>query len=180
MKINKQFGLVSAQGKRDGFSLIELLVIIALIGVLSALVLVALNSARAKARDSKRVSDIRQIKSGLELYVNDCNSYPVETGLVLGGTNSFQLQRGNGATCGNNTASANTVAGIGPQVANAGTLYISLLPSAPTPNDGSCSPAQNAYTYTGNSTSYTITFCLGGKSGSFTSGVHSAIESGFQ
>jgi type II secretory pathway pseudopilin PulG len=46
------------------------------IGLGSSVVLLALNSARAKARDAKRVADVRQIAAGEELYYNDNNSYP--------------------------------------------------------------------------------------------------------
>lgn len=49
---------------------------IALIGLLSSVVLLALNSARAKSRDAKRLADVRQMASALELYFNDMNSYP--------------------------------------------------------------------------------------------------------
>lgn len=49
---------------------------IALIGLLSSVVLLALNSARAKSRDAKRLADVRQVASALELYFNDYSSYP--------------------------------------------------------------------------------------------------------
>lgn len=62
--------------KQKGFTLIELLVVIAIIGLLSTLAVVALNNARMKARDSKRVSDIKQIQTALELYYNDASGYP--------------------------------------------------------------------------------------------------------
>lgn len=61
---------------KRGFTLIELLVVIAIIGILASIVLVSLNSARAKGRDAKRVSEIRQIKYALELYYNFNNTYP--------------------------------------------------------------------------------------------------------
>lgn len=61
---------------RQGFTLIELLVVIAIIGLLASVVLLSLNSARAKSRDAKRMSDVRQIASALELYYNDNNTYP--------------------------------------------------------------------------------------------------------
>ena len=62
--------------KNKGFTLIELLVVIAIIGLLSTLAVVALNSARQKSRDAKRIADIKQIQSALEMYFNDCNAYP--------------------------------------------------------------------------------------------------------
>jgi len=52
---------------RQGFTLIELLVVIAIIGLLSTLAVVSLNSARAKARDAKRVSDVKQISTLVEM-----------------------------------------------------------------------------------------------------------------
>jgi len=61
-----------------GFTLIELLVVIAIIGILSATVLVSLNSARTKARDAKRVADIQTIRTALELYYFDNGRYPSE------------------------------------------------------------------------------------------------------
>ncbi len=57
--------------KRKAFTLIELLVVIAIIGILAALILLSLRTARAKARDARRKSDLRQIKAALELYSSD-------------------------------------------------------------------------------------------------------------
>ncbi len=62
--------------KQKGFTLIELLVVIAIIGLLASVVLLSLNSARAKSRDAKRLADIRQLASALELYFNDSGAYP--------------------------------------------------------------------------------------------------------
>ncbi len=60
-----------------GFTLIELLVVIAIIGILSSVVLASLNSARTKARDARRISDVKQIQLALEMYYDDNNSsYP--------------------------------------------------------------------------------------------------------
>lgn len=73
--------------KQRGFTLIELLVVIAIIGLLSTLAVVALNNARLKSRDAKRVSDIKQIQTALELYYNDANAYPEALGasIILSG-----------------------------------------------------------------------------------------------
>lgn len=58
---------------RRGFTLIELLVVIAIIGILSSVVLASLNTARQKARDARRIADIKQIQLANELY-NDANN----------------------------------------------------------------------------------------------------------
>ncbi|MDO8493454.1 MAG: type II secretion system protein [bacterium] len=61
---------------QKGFTLIELLVVIAIIGILSSVVLVSLNSARVKARDAKRISDVGSIQQALALYYDSHGFYP--------------------------------------------------------------------------------------------------------
>ncbi|MFH1171716.1 MAG: type II secretion system protein, partial [bacterium] len=48
--------------KQKGFTLVELLVVIAIIGLLSTIAFISLNRARAKARDAKRISDVRELQ----------------------------------------------------------------------------------------------------------------------
>ncbi|PIS16147.1 MAG: prepilin-type cleavage/methylation domain-containing protein, partial [Candidatus Portnoybacteria bacterium CG09_land_8_20_14_0_10_44_13] len=50
--------------------------VIAIIGLLASIVLVSLNSARGKARGVRRVADLRQIQTALEMYYDTNNSYP--------------------------------------------------------------------------------------------------------
>jgi|GEM_PF-481365 len=59
-----------------GFTLIELLVVISIIGLLSSIVLTSVNSARAKARDARRIADLGQIRLALELYFDTNGYYP--------------------------------------------------------------------------------------------------------
>jgi type II secretion system protein G len=66
--------------KTKGFTLIELLVVIAIIGILATIVLVSLNSARQKARDTRRLGDLREVALALEMYYDDNSSYPSVTG----------------------------------------------------------------------------------------------------
>ena len=64
---------------KKGFTLIELLVVIAIIGLLSSIVLVILKGTRDKARDVRRLSDMRQIRLALELYYDSNGNYPGNT-----------------------------------------------------------------------------------------------------
>lgn len=127
-----------------GFTLIELLVVIAIIGLLSTLAIVALNSARQKSRDAKRVSDIKQVQTALELYFADQNAYPSGTNLVLGGASAKTLSSTNGFAA---TA--------------AGTVYMGLVPNNPTPNG-----VDYVYTSASPFAIYTLTFDLEENTGS--------------
>jgi len=54
--------------KEKGFTLIEMLVVVAVIGLLASLILVGLSSFRTRGRDTRRVADTKEIQNGLELY----------------------------------------------------------------------------------------------------------------
>ena len=131
--------------KQKGFTLIELLVVIAIIGLLSTLAVVSLNNARQKARDAKRVSDVKQVQTALELYYNDANGYPLTAGVASGNAISYS-----------------------------GTTYMQLVPTAPTPYDASCPSETYIYTGGASNTTYTLRFCLGAKTGDVPSGIQTA------
>lgn len=59
-----------------GFTLIELLVVIAIIGILSSVVLASLSTARNKGTDAKRISEMKQLQTVMELYHLDNGMYP--------------------------------------------------------------------------------------------------------
>lgn len=65
---------------QKSFTLLELLIVIAILGILSALFLPNFMAAREKARDTQRKSDLRQIQKAMEMYRQDQNppSYPEE------------------------------------------------------------------------------------------------------
>lgn len=63
-----------------GFTLIELLVVISIIGILIGLSIFGLQGARESSRDARRKADLEQLRSGLEIYKADCDTYPVGNG----------------------------------------------------------------------------------------------------
>jgi len=150
--------------KQKGFTLIELLVVIAILGILSTLAVVSLQNARSKGRDAKRVSDIRQIQTGLELYFNDNGAYPIEaTAVTLGATGQETL-----------SSAGFAAAAVAP-------TYIGTVPAAPAVGDGSgCSVATDIYSYItdANGTTYAIDYCLGGLTGGVAAGPHTATPNG--
>ena len=62
-----------------GFTIIELLVVLSIIGLLAGLAITQLSAAQQKARDVRRMSDVREIKKALTLYQVDNISFPVVT-----------------------------------------------------------------------------------------------------
>lgn len=72
-----------------GFSLIELLVVISIIGVLSAVLVANFMGMRERARDAQKIQDLNSIKDALRIYYNDKQSYPAANILVseIGTTN---------------------------------------------------------------------------------------------
>src|SRR3989344_3413947 len=167
---------------RKGFTLIELLVVIAIIGLLSTLAVVALNNARLKARDAKRVADIKQIQTALELYYQENTAYPEQTAaaaLALGAGSGINEQRcdGDGDDAASATAAeCDTISspnGIDSVVG--ATIYMGLIPEDPSNASAECvggavgtaSTAPCVYSYITDTTTtdYEILFLLEGNTG---------------
>lgn len=67
---------MSKISKKSGFTLIEILVVIFIIGLLSSVVLVGLGTFRARGRDARRIADLRSVQNILELYYAKNGEYP--------------------------------------------------------------------------------------------------------
>jgi prepilin-type N-terminal cleavage/methylation domain-containing protein len=64
----------NGHNKLKGFTLIELLVVVGIIGLLSTLAVVSFSGSSIKARDAKRMSDIRTLKTAIDYYINTTSS----------------------------------------------------------------------------------------------------------
>lgn len=131
-----------------GFTLIELLVVIAIIGILSATVLVSLNTTRGKARDAQRLRDLQEVRKALALYWTDHYSYPSTGNQWWSGT----------AGCTNPTPVAAAGKGFGADGYIPGLVpkYISTLPEDPKAQAGvaASGAGTGCYMYRSNGTDY--------------------------
>lgn len=112
---------------KRGFTLIELLISMAILGILATIGFGNFQSARLKAADAKKKSDLTTIAKSLEAYVNDHRSYPTSSnGKII-------------------CISPNTICDWGEAFSDGSTTYASLLPDPST-----------AYVYVSDGVSYTL------------------------
>ncbi len=81
---------------QKGFTLVELLIVVGIIGVLATLLMANFIGVRQRARDAQRKSDLRQLQSALEIYRSDQGTYKAAAGTTLGACLS-SLQAGSPA-----------------------------------------------------------------------------------
>lgn len=103
--------------RKKGFTLVELLVIVSIIGVLSTVILSSLGEARSKADDSARIQIMKQMEIALELYYLDNDEYP-RANYIYGVNNSGNNYQ--------NAAAQDFIADISPYLKNVDTNEILL------------------------------------------------------
>ncbi len=156
-------------GSESGFTLLEILVVIVIIGVLAGVVMVSVSNARSKSRDAKRAADIRQTITALDQFLIQHGTYPTGTASVAaGGTAMDNTNTFNGSE--------------EPFVPN----YLPMIPSSPKPADGNCASETqrggNVYWYEApaDGLSYSLTFCLGRNTSAWSAGMRIATPNGIQ
>jgi len=146
--------------KKNGFTLAELLIVIAIILILISVSIFALNDQQAKARDAKRISDIRQISHALEFYYSNEGEYPVfENSIKLGSSSYIKLcSKIEGGFVSADTSCAQE------------TTYISQIP---------VDPKNNNYIYQGYEKGYDLSFRTEKNSSLGSAGLYHAHSYGF-
>ncbi len=71
------------KSSQKGFTIVELLIVIVVIGILAALVLNTFSGVQKRARDTQRQTDVNAIATQLEVYYNDNGTYPLATGITV-------------------------------------------------------------------------------------------------
>ena len=104
---------MNTHSQNKGFTLIEILIVVAIIAILASVVLVGLGPTQQAGRDARRASDLHEVQNGLELYYNKCGYYP--------GT-------GNGGSCGQ--SEAETYADMGTALTSLG-IGVNSVPNDP-------------------------------------------------
>jgi len=119
---------------QKGFTLIEVLVVVSIIGLLASIVLVGLGGFRSQGRDAKRIADLKQTQNALELYYTKCQHYPGDAACGLGDPGDW--------------------AGLGSAVAGAG-IGVSKIANDPLPGN-----PQYDYGVSGNRQNYVLSGTL--------------------
>ena len=86
MKITKvvsNFIRHTAKETQHGFTLVELLIVIAIIGILTTIVIINVSSAGPTARDGRRRTDIKSIQSAVEQFYSETHKFPGDITTVL-------------------------------------------------------------------------------------------------
>ena len=75
--------------KSQGFTMVELLVVMTIIAILVGISLVSFDNIRKSARDGKRKADLESVRSALEIYRTDCKTYPTDSEIIFDGNSTL-------------------------------------------------------------------------------------------
>jgi type IV pilus assembly protein PilA len=107
--------MVSLKNKSKGFTIVELLIVIVVIGILATLVIVTFTGIQQKARNSQRQTDINALDSHIEAYYASTGNYPTYTQLTTASWRSSNMKGLDAEALvdpkGNSVSSSSAVAG---------------------------------------------------------------------
>lgn len=138
--------------KKKTLDFIEISIIVLIIIFLTTISIFALQASRARARDAKRVADIRLMQSALALYRHDSGSFPEQSEFVTGMPLVFE-----------------------------DTMYLDVIPTPPA-KSGQCEDVSEyryeRQVLENELASYTIEYCLGDETAGISEGIHTATPAG--
>ncbi len=155
--------------KRTGFTLVELLVTTTIMALLTVAGLVSYNAVRMKARDAKRVADVRTIRNAIELYFEQHAEYPASPPL--------------GIELGTENAAVISDAGITANGLSSGNIYLQGVPFNVLPGGVPYlyhSRRQDGRYCDKACPGYEVTFALETPTGELTAGPHLLTDTGFE
>jgi prepilin-type N-terminal cleavage/methylation domain-containing protein len=126
-----------------GFTLVELLVVIAVLGFIGTAGIVIVGQSVNKGRDAERRNNLKQLRIALEAYFADFGSYPSTGGALWGESSAYGSKK------------TNYITGLTPK-------YIGKLPNDPisgksnTLNSASCDATQTGYVYKSDGKDYKL------------------------
>jgi prepilin-type N-terminal cleavage/methylation domain-containing protein len=130
------------------FTLVEIMVVIAIIGILSTLIMVSLDNTKMTARNTRRLADIKQLQLALKLYYNDVGSFPVS---ITPGS---------------------------PIAANGVSYLLRVPANPKPRADNGCLDQEYTYTQLEGGKRYMLSFCLGDTTDDLSKGTHLATSNG--
>lgn len=139
---------MKCQSKNLGFTLVELMVVIAIIGILATLIMVTLDNTKTTARNTRRLADIKELQLALKLFYNDHGFYP--TAITPGSS----IAR------------------------NGVNYLLRVPENPKPWNDGNCPSQDYVYKQIENGKRYTITFCLSDRTDDLSTGSKLATANG--
>jgi len=143
-----------------GFTLMEILIVVLIVGVLAAVGIITLLTANAKSRDIQRLSDVRQVQNALELYFYNRNAFPIANNIILGGDDYKVL--------------CDSASGFQSGGEECGKIFLNQLPAAP------ARTADDSYVYSSDGQTYSLIFVLEKAADGLEAGEHTATQNGVQ
>lgn len=148
--------MVSLKQKQSGFTIVELLIVIVIIGILAGLVITTFVGIQQRARNSERQTDINSISNQLEAYFAKNSGYPTLTDLnnqAWRDANDVKVGDGNKAFADPSSPTTTTLGNAAPDAVGEPYSYTGVGPAgcvSPTDNTGAPASGEfcDAYTLT--------------------------------